>query len=81
LLERRELLLDAHRGAFLELQPVEQAVPLVVDLPQFLLEFRAVAEQLEQSLILGMGVASREAVCQPPQAVRNSHAASRSARP
>ncbi len=37
LLERRELLLDAHRGAFLQLQAVEQALPLVVERVEFLL--------------------------------------------
>ena len=69
-LERGELLLDAHRRAFLQLQPVEQAMPLVVERVQFLLELRPVAEQLEQPLVFDGGFATAESIRQPPQAFR-----------
>ena len=75
LLERVELLLDTHGGAFLELEPVEQPVALLVEGVQFLLELRTVAEQRDEPLVLRRHVPAREPGGEPTQAVGEAHAA------
>ncbi len=68
LLQRRELLLDAHRRAFLQLEPVEQALALVVERGQFLLELGPIAEQRDQAFVLGRDALPGEATGQATQA-------------
>ena len=74
LLERGHLLLDAHRRAFLQLQPVEQAVTIVVERREFFLELDPIAEEREQPLVFDGGFAAGEAEGQPAQAFRQTHA-------
>ena len=75
LLERGQLLLDAHRGAFLQLEAVEQPMALVVERAQLLLQFGAIAEQRDEALVVGGKVPSGEAVREAPQAVSEAHTA------
>ncbi len=74
LLERRHLLLDAHRRAFLQLQAVEQAMAIVVERSELFLELDAIAEEREQALVFDGGFAAGQAVSQPAQAFRQAHA-------
>ena len=73
LLERRHLLLDAHRRAFLQLEPVEQPVAIVVERREFFLELDAIAEQREEPFVFDGGFATGEPVGQPAQAFRQAH--------
>ncbi len=73
LLERRHLLLDAHRRAFLQLEAVEQPVALVVERREFLLELDAIAEQREQPFVFDGWFATGQPVGQPAQALRQAH--------
>jgi hypothetical protein len=70
LLQRVDLLLGPHRRAFLELQPVEQAMTLVVDRSQFLLELGPVPEQRDETLVLHGGFTARQAIDQLSQGFR-----------
>ena len=74
LLEGSELLLDAHGCAFLQLEAVEQAMALVVERAQFLLQLGAIAEQRDQPLVLGRHALPRQPTGQAAQAVRSGHA-------
>ena len=73
LLERRHLLLDAHRRAFLQLEAVEQAVAIVIERRELLLQLDAIAEQRKQPFVFDVGFAAGEPMQQPAQVFRQAH--------